>query len=89
MMDEAVFYDTLRQGLWIAAAMSLPLLGVALVVGLAIGLLQALTSVQESTLTFVPKLAAMIGVFWVSMAFMTETLVSFFRDTLAPIIAGG
>lgn len=89
MMDEAVFYDTLRQGLWIATAMSLPLLAVALVVGLAIGLLQALTSVQESTLTFVPKLAAMIAVFWVSMTFMTETLVSFLRDTLAPIIAGG
>jgi flagellar biosynthetic protein FliQ len=41
------------------------------------------------TLTFVPKMAAIVGVFWISMGFMTETLVSFFRDTLMPVIAGG
>lgn len=67
---------------------SLPILGVALVTGLLIGLFQALTSIQELTLTFVPKLAAMIGVFWITMAFMTETLVSFFQGTLIPQIAG-
>ena len=69
--------------------MSLPILAVALVAGLVIGLAQALTSVQEATLTFVPKLAAIVAVFWATMGFMTETLVSYFRDTLAPIIAGG
>ena len=57
--------------------------------GLLIGLLQALTSVQEMTLTFVPKLAAMIGVFWVTMAFMTATLVDFFQGSLMPMVAGG
>ncbi len=88
-MQEAVFYDTLRQGLWIAFSISLPILTVALVVGLAVGLFQALTSIQEMTLTFVPKLGAIIGVFWITMAFMTETLVSFFQATLIPIIAGG
>jgi flagellar biosynthesis protein FliQ len=41
-----------------------------------IGLFQALTSIQEMTLTFVPKLAAIVVVFWVSMGFMTETLVA-------------
>ena len=88
-MSEALFYDTLRQGLWIAMIISLPILAVALLSGLAIGLVQALTSVQEATLTFVPKLAAIVVVFWATMGFMTETLVSYFRDTLAPIIAGG
>lgn len=88
-MTEAAFYDALRQGLWVATVMSLPILGVTLVVGLAIGLLQALTSVQEMTLTFVPKLAAIVAVFWVSMAFMTATLVSFFQDGIVPMIAGG
>lgn len=87
-MGEAVFYDTLRQGLWIAFQISIPILTVALVVGLAIGLFQALTSIQEMTLTFVPKLAAIVGVFWISMAFMTETLVSFFQATLIPLIVG-
>ena len=87
-MEAAVFYDTLRQGLWIAVAVSLPILSVALVSGLVVGLFQALTSIQEMTLTFVPKLVAIVGVFWVTMNFMSETLVSFFADTLIPIIAG-
>jgi flagellar biosynthetic protein FliQ len=88
-MEEALFFDTLRQGLWAAFLVSLPILTVALVVGLAVGLFQALTSIQEMTLTFVPKLAAIIGVFWVTMDFMTGTLVSFFQSTIIPIIAGG
>jgi len=88
-MSEALFYDTLRQGLWVSVVISLPILAMALVAGLVIGLFQALTSVQEMTLTFVPKVAAIVGVFWITMGFMTETLVSFLRDTLAPIIAGG
>ena len=79
-MPEAVFFDTLREGLWISALMSAPLLAVALVAGVGIGLFQALTSIQEMTLTFVPKLAAMIAVFWVSMSMMTDMLVAFFAD---------
>ena len=89
MMQEIVFYDTLRQGLWIAVIISTPILVVALVVGVVIGLFQALTGVQEMTLTFVPKLAAIVAVFWATMGFMTETLASFFNSQLVPLIAGG
>jgi flagellar biosynthetic protein FliQ len=89
MMDEALFYDTLRQGLWIAVVISIPILTVALLTGLLVGLFQALTSIQEMTLTFVPKLGAIIAVFWATMGFMTESLTAFFRDALIPIIAGG
>ncbi len=88
-MDELIFFDTLRQGLWIAVVISLPILTVALITGLTVGLFQALTSIQEMTLTFVPKLGAILAVFWVSMSFMTETLVSFFTSTIIPLIAGG
>ncbi len=87
-MTEAMIYDVLRQGLWVAVLISAPLLVVALVAGVTIGLVQALTSVQEMTLTFVPKVGAMLVVFWVSMSFMTGTLVSFFTDTVVPIVAG-
>lgn len=87
-MSESDIYDTLRQGLWIAVMMSAPLLAVALVAGVLVGLFQALTSVQEMTLTFVPKVGAMLAVFWVSMSFMTSTLVSFFTDRIIPLIAG-
>ncbi len=88
-MSEALFYDTLRQGLWIATLISIPILTAALASGLVVGLFQALTSIQEMTLTFVPKMLCILAVFWVSMGFMTETLVSFFQDTLIPMIAGG
>ncbi len=88
-MTESAIFDVLRQGLWIATMISTPLLAVALVTGVVIGLLQALTSVQEMTLTFVPKIGAMLAVFWVSMSFMTTTLVSFFTDTIIPKIVGG
>lgn len=88
-MTEAVFFDTLRQGLWIAVMISTPILGVALVAGVTVGLFQALTSIQEMTLTFVPKLAAILVVFWLSMGFMTQTLTGYFQTLLIPIIAGG
>ena len=89
MFDQAIFFDTLRQGLWVAVMISMPILAVALVSGVLVGLFQALTSIQEMTLTFVPKLAAIVAVFWVSMGFMTQTMVSFFQDQLVPLIIGG
>ncbi|WP_309667124.1 flagellar biosynthetic protein FliQ [Tabrizicola sp.] len=87
-MTEAMIFDTLRQGLWVAVLISAPLLAVALVAGVIVGLFQALTSIQETTLTFVPKAGLMMVTFWVSMSFMTATLVSFFTDTIIPQIAG-
>ncbi|MEL7255072.1 MAG: flagellar biosynthetic protein FliQ [Pseudomonadota bacterium] len=89
MGDEIIFFDTMRQGLWVSLIISLPILAVALVAGLMVGLFQALTSIQELTLTFVPKLGAIVLVFWLSMGFMTQTLVSYFHDMLVPLIIGG
>ena len=86
MIDEITFFDTLRQGLWIAVVISTPILGVALIAGVAVGLFQALTSIQEMTLTFVPKLAAIVGVFWLSMNFMSESLTGYWSDHLIPLI---
>lgn len=89
MLNEVIFFDTLRQGLWVGLIISLPILIVALLAGVSIGLVQALTSVQEMTLTFVPKLAAIGAMFWLSMSFMTETLVSFFQGWIIPLVIGG
>ena len=89
MLTEGQFYDVMREGLWVSVGISLPILGVALAAGLVVGLFQALTSIQEMTLTFVPKLGAIVVVFWVSMGFMSQTLVAFFQTTLVPIVAGG
>lgn len=89
MREEILFYDTLREGLWVAVMIAMPILTVALVGGLIVGLFQALTSIQEMTLTFVPKLGAILIVFWLSMGFMTHMLVAFFQDRIVPLIIGG
>lgn len=86
MIDDIAFFDTLRQGLWISVVIATPILFTALVAGVAVGLFQALTSIQEMTLTFVPKLAAIVGVFWLSMNFMSESLTAFWTEHLIPLI---
>ncbi len=88
-MDEFRFIGLMRDAIWIGIAIASPVLIVALVVGLAIGLLQALTSIQELTLTFVPKLVAILLVFWLSIAFMGQSLVTFFQTRIIPLVAGG
>ena len=88
-MTEGLIYDLTRETVWTAAVISAPLLIAALIAGMVIGLFQALTSVQEMTLTFVPKVGAMLLVFWVSISFMTSVLVTFFTTRILPLIAGG
>lgn len=87
-MGEALLFDLMREALLIAVRISAPMLGVALVAGVVIGLFQALTSVQEMTLTFVPKVGLMLVVFWVSMSFMTSALADFYLGRIIPLIAG-
>ena len=88
-MTEAEIIDLTRSMLWISFIISVPVLTVALITGLAIGLFQALTSVQEMTLTFVPKLAAMAAAFWVTMGFMAGEIIELFQARIIPIIGGG
>jgi len=59
---------------------SLPMLIVALVVGIAISLFQAVTQIQEMTLTFVPKIIAVFAAMIIAAPWMTERMVSFTRD---------
>ena len=88
-MGEEFFFDILRQGLWVAVLVSMPILTVALIAGLIVGLFQALTSIQEMTLTFVPKLAAIVAVFWATMGYMSGQLTTYFQDVIVLAIVGG
>ncbi len=89
MLNEADLLDVLRQGLWTAVIIAAPVLSVALIVGLVIGLFQALTSVQELTLTFVPKLGAILIAFWASLGVMSRAMSGLFAGHIIPLIAGG
>ncbi len=59
MTDVAILHVA-REALYLALLVSLPVLGVSLVVGLLFGILQAATQIQEQTLSFVPRLAAVL-----------------------------
>ncbi len=66
-----------KETITITIIMIAPLIGTALVVGLAIGIFQAVTSIQEQTLTFLPKLLAVFGVFALSIPWLLDKLTSF------------
>jgi flagellar biosynthetic protein FliQ len=83
-MTEADILQLLREALRVGMTMVAPILIAALMAGLVIGLLQALTSIQELTLTFVPKLVVIVLIFWLTAGFMVTMLVGFFeREVLA------
>ncbi|HIG21654.1 MAG TPA: flagellar biosynthetic protein FliQ [Henriciella marina] len=87
-MTELAIFEILRGAFWTAALMALPILAVTLILGFAIGLLQALTSIQEMTLTFVPKIMAVVVVFFLTLGYMTQLCLDFFNNSVLPIIAG-
>lgn len=76
-MEAAEIIEIVREGIYVLILISAPLMVVALVVGLAIALLQALTQIQEATLTFVPKVLAMLVMLAITLPFMTRTLIDF------------
>lgn len=80
---EAEIINILSQGLWTAGSIAGPILGVSLVVGLVIGLVQSVIQVQEATLTFVPKLAAIALVLVMGGGWMMETMTDHMEELLA------
>ena len=66
-----------REAMMITALMAAPLLGSALVVGLLIGMFQAATQIQEMTLSFIPKLAAMALALMLLGPWMIHLVVNF------------
>ena len=70
--------EFLRMAFWQILTISGPLLAIALVIGLIIGILQAATSIQEMTLTFVPKLVLVVLAFGLLANFMMVQLTDYF-----------
>jgi flagellar biosynthetic protein FliQ len=81
--------DIARDSIWVLLQVAGPLMGVALVVGLMIALLQALTQVQEMTLVFVPKIVAIFISLLILLPFMGQTLGAFMHRVAGQIAAFG
>lgn len=78
-MDNGSIIDISREALFVLLKVSLPVLVVTLVVGLIISLFQALTQIQESTISFVPKIIAVSVSLILFMPYMLSTLKMFFE----------
>ena len=88
-MDERQIYDILSDTIWAVLLASAPVLIIALIIGLGIAFFQALTQIQEMTLTFVPKIAAIFITLLIAMPFMFATLDALSNTIFDLIRRGG
>lgn len=77
MVEDGTLLDMVRQTLTLALTIAAPILGAGVVIGLTISILQSITSIQEQTLTFVPKIFGMIIVTVVLLAWIAEQIAAF------------
>lgn len=87
-MSETEIVSILREFLWAGVWIASPMLMTALVIGVVVGLLQALTSIQEMTLTFIPKLVGMLVAFILCAGFSSRLMLSLFETRVITAIAG-
>jgi flagellar biosynthetic protein FliQ len=77
--------DLGREAVNIALVLGAPVLLSGMLVGLAVGLLQAMTQVQEQTVSFVPKLVAMVFVLSLTLPWLIHQMVQYSHDLIANI----
>ncbi|MBI5359827.1 MAG: flagellar biosynthesis protein FliQ [Planctomycetes bacterium] len=83
-LEEAVRMG--REALVITMQLSLPLLAVGLVVGVLISIIQAATQIQEQTLTFIPKIIAVVATLYVMAPWLITVLVDYTERVILEMI---
>ncbi len=78
-----------RQAIIVLLKIAVPIMLIALIVGLSVSLLQALTQIQEMTLAFVPKIIVIFASMLLFLPFMMSTLTGFTRHVMDKIVALG
>jgi len=84
-MNPEFSVELIKNMMFQGVALAAPILLTALVVGLAISLFQAVTSIHEQTLTFVPKALAVVAVLVILMPWMLRSLIEFTRAVIEKI----
>ena len=79
-MDAGTVINIARQTIWVIVETAVPVLLVSMVVGLVISLFQTLTSIQEQTLTFVPKLIAILLTLMIIGSWMLNQITGFMNN---------
>lgn len=88
-MNEVAVLEIGRESLYVILVISAPIMVAGLVIGLIISLFQALTTIQEMTLTFVPKILVIFVAIIIFLPFMMTTLIEFSRTLFDRIVALG
>jgi flagellar biosynthetic protein FliQ len=81
-VSAAFVIEAVRQAMIVALLVAAPLLICELIVGLLVSVVQAVTQIQEQTLTFVPKLLALAAVLMLALPWMLRVLVTYIEQTL-------
>jgi len=87
-MNQADALDIVQSALWAVIVASGPAVGAAMAIGIVIALLQALTQVQEMTLTFIPKIIVILVACSLTAPFMGAVIYSFAEQVYARIEVG-
>ncbi|MBS7537962.1 flagellar biosynthesis protein FliQ [Ancylobacter lacus] len=87
-MNEADALDLVQSAIWTIIIAAGPAVGVAMLVGIAIALLQALTQIQEVTLTFIPKIIAVLVVTALTGTFIGQQILAFTEEVYGRISTG-
>ena len=88
-MNAEQVFDILREAMIVTLIICGPPMAIGLVVGVVISLIQAMTQIQEMTLTFVPKLIVLFVTMIVFMPFMLASITKFTEFIFDQIVAGG
>ena len=88
-MDNTELITITQEAIWLTIKLSSPIMLIGLVVGLIISLFQALTQIQEMTLSFVPKMIAIFFAIFVLLPAMMVNLVSFTQTIADHIVNAG
>lgn len=88
-MTEAAVLEIGREALWVVIIVSAPVMIAGLVVGLVIALVQALTTIQEMTLTFVPKILVIFVALILFLPFMMTTLIEYSQHLFDVMVSLG
>jgi flagellar biosynthetic protein FliQ len=76
-MSEALVVGIVRQALELGIAISLPMLAAGLAAGVAVSLFQTVTSIQDNVLAFIPRAAAIVGVFALTFPWILRQVTGF------------
>ena len=88
-MNEEITLEVAREAILVTLQVAAPLMLIAMVVGIVIALFQAMTQIQEMTITFVPKIVVIFIGMLVLLPFMLRTLTSFTERMMDRIISLG